>query len=46
VRWLIRLVLVGGEITVFTFGSTESETWMLEEPLQRLKTIKALEHGR
>jgi len=41
-----RLVLVGGEITVFSFGSAVSETWMLEEPLQRIKTIKAVEHSR
>ena len=41
-----RLLLVGGEITVFSFGSTMSETWMLEESLQRLKTIKAVEHAR
>ena len=37
---------MGGEITVFSFGYTLSETWMLEEPLQRLKTIKAVEHAR
>ena len=37
---------MGGEITVFSYGSTVSDTWMLEKPLQKLKTIKAVEHAR
>jgi hypothetical protein len=41
-----RLVLVGDEITVLSIGSSVSESWMLEEPMSRLKTIKAVERAR
>jgi hypothetical protein len=41
-----RLVLVGDEITVSSNGPSVSESWMLEEPMSRLKTIEAVEHAR
>jgi hypothetical protein len=37
---------VGDEITVWSAGSSVSESWVLEEPVSRIKTIKALEHAR
>jgi hypothetical protein len=41
-----RLVLVGDEITVSSTEPSVSESWTLEEPMSRLKTIKAIEHAR
>ncbi|XP_023718978.1 kinetochore-associated protein 1 isoform X3 [Cryptotermes secundus] len=40
-----RLVLVGDEIIVSSTEPSVNESWMLEEPISRLKTIKAIEHA-